>query len=86
MLFNPTRIRAGQLNGRYAGKAFPSVSVSKCGSRHSNNLKAVAEPAVAPVATSAADAPLDYNQLVREGHYEAPLVHEQVRAARLLLL
>lgn len=39
----------------------------------------MAEPAVAPAAAPAAEvASLDYNQLVREGHYEAPLVQEQV--------
>jgi hypothetical protein len=42
-------------------------------------VSAVAESSVASAAALAADvAHLDFNQLVREGHYEAPLVQEQV--------
>eukprot|EP00882_Tetradesmus_deserticola_P019044 GHRQ01020486.1.p1 GENE.GHRQ01020486.1~~GHRQ01020486.1.p1 ORF type:complete len:161 (+),score=17.02 GHRQ01020486.1:330-812(+) len=79
MLFNPTRITTGQLHGRHAGQSYFTLSVSKCGKSRSINVRSVAEPAVAPAAASTADvAPLDYNQLVREGHYEAPLVWEQV--------
>jgi hypothetical protein len=82
MQLNPTKISAGQLNSRRARKAFSAASVFKCGSRRSINVRAVAEPAVAPASASAADVvPLDYNQLVREGHYEAPLVQEQVRCS-----
>jgi hypothetical protein len=82
MQINPTKISPGQLNSRHARKVFSAASVSKCGSRRSINVRAVAEPAVAPAAASAADVvPLDYNQLVREGHYEAPLVQEQVRGS-----
>jgi hypothetical protein len=87
MLLNPTQIRAGHLQGRNARKAFCSKSVTKCGSRRSSSLKAVAEPSVAPAAAPAANvASLDFNQIVREGHYEAPLVQEQVMAAQTVLL
>jgi hypothetical protein len=79
MQLNPTKISAGQLNSRRARIAFSAASVPKCGIRRSVNVRAVAEPAVAPAAASAADVvPLDYNQIVREGHFEAPLVQEQV--------
>lgn len=78
MLLNPTKISAWHLNGTNARKAFRAATPSKCGSRRSSSAKAVAEPAVAPAAAPAAEvASLDYNQLVREGHYEAPLVQEQ---------
>ncbi|WIA23453.1 hypothetical protein OEZ85_000204 [Tetradesmus obliquus] len=78
MLLNPTKISARHLNGTNARKAFRPATPSKCGSRRISSAKAVAEPAVAPAAAPAAEvASLDYNQLVREGHYEAPLVQEQ---------
>lgn len=79
MLLNPTKISARHLNGTNARKAFRAATPSNCGSRRSSSAKAVAGPAVAPAAAPAAEvASLDYNQLVREGHYEAPLVQEQV--------
>jgi hypothetical protein len=79
-----SQFRIQVANASQSARFFPAVAHhSTASARHSHHIQRVAlvEPK-----TQELERPLDLNQYVREGHYEANLVQQQVRACVCCLL
>lgn len=76
MLPQPTNL-AGQIKAnQQVNRVFSASTSTKCQRNRRCSVSSVAEPVLGTPAAHVV--PVDHNQLVREGHYEAPLVREQV--------